>query len=310
MVSALQALADRGDLTLPGGVPHSVTVERSRQEGHGDYASNVALQLAKKAGTNPRDLAELIAAQLRAVEGVADIEVAGPGFLNITVDTGTQGQVAADIVAAGTAYGRSDVLAGERVNVEFISANPTGPLHLGHTRWAAVGDALARVLEAAGAEVAKEFYINDRGSQMDLFGESILARALGEAVPEDGYQGEYVADLAQQVLAENPGILELPEDERRVAFREEGYRIQLANQQAELAEFHTTFDVWFSERGLHGGADGGSGGVRDGTSSPPQPARVTLSRRWRSCGGRGICTTPMGRCGCGRPTSATTRTGC
>ncbi len=190
-------------------------------------------------------------------EGVAGVEVAGPGFLNITVDAGTQGQIAADIVAAGAAYGRSDVLAGERINVEFISANPTGPLHLGHTRWAAVGDALARVLEAAGAEVAKEFYINDRGSQMDLFGDSILARALGEEPPEDGYQGEYVHDLAQQVLAENPGILELPEDERRVAFREEGYRIQLANQQAELAEFHTTFDVWFSERGLHGGGDGG-----------------------------------------------------
>ncbi len=145
-------------------------------------------------------------------------------------------------------------------------------MHLGHTRWAAVGDALARVLEAAGAEVAKEFYINDRGSQMDLFGESILARALGEEPPEDGYQGEYVHDLAQQVLAENPGILELPEDERRVAFREEGYRIQLANQQAELAEFHTTFDVWFSERGLHGG-----GGGFEARKLAPQPPEGELA---------------------------------
>ncbi len=247
----LQALADRGELTLPEGVPSSVTVERPRQEGHGDYASNVALQLATNAGTNPRALAELIAGELRDAEGVANVEVAGPGFLNITVDAGTQGQVAADIVAAGAAYGTSNLLNGERINVEFISANPTGPLHLGHTRWAAVGDALARVLEAAGAVVAKEFYINDRGSQMDKFGDSILARALGEEVPEDGYQGEYVHDLAEQVLADNPGILELPEDERRQAFREEGYRIQLANQQAELAEFHTSFDVWFSERTLH-----------------------------------------------------------
>ena len=265
----------------------------------------------RQAGTNPRALAELIAAELRGIEGVADVEVAGPGFLNITVDAGTQGQVAADIVAAGAAYGRSDVLKGERINVEFISANPTGPLHLGHTRWAAVGDALARVLEAAGAEVAKEFYINDRGSQMDLFGDSILARALGEEPPEDGYQGEYVHDLAQQVLADNPGILELPEDERRVAFREEGYRIQLANQQAELAEFHTTFDVWFSERGLHGGPVVSRRLLRNLLNQrATSGGAAALSRRWRSCGGRGICTTPTGRCGCGRPTSATTRTGC
>ena len=143
------------------------------------------------------------------------VEVAGPGFLNIRLDTGTQGQVAADIVAAGAAYGRNEALTGERINVEFISANPTGPLHLGHTRWAAVGDALARVLDAAGAGVEREFYINDRGSQMDKFGDSILARALGEEPPEGGYLGEYVNDLADQVLSANPGILELPESERR-----------------------------------------------------------------------------------------------
>ncbi len=249
----MKALVERRELTLPDGVPASVTVERPRQEGHGDYATNVALQLAKKAGTNPRELAAKIAALLEGTDGIAGVEVAGPGFLNITVEAGSQGQVAADIVAAGAAYGTSNALDGERINVEFISANPTGPLHLGHTRWAAVGDALARVLEAAGAVVDREFYINDRGSQMDKFGDSILARALGEEVPEDGYLGEYVAELAQQVLAENPGILELEGDERRRAFREEGYRIQLANQQAELAEFHTVFDVWFSERDLHGG---------------------------------------------------------
>ena len=155
-------------------------------------------------------------------------------------------------MAAGAAYGRSDALDGERINVEFISANPTGPLHLGHTRWAAVGDAIARVLEAAGAEVAKEFYINDRGSQMDLFGDSILARALGEEPPEDGYQGEYVARPRPAGARRQPRDPRAAGGRAAVAFREEGYRIQLANQQAELAEFHTTFDVWFSERGLHG----------------------------------------------------------
>jgi arginyl-tRNA synthetase len=251
VVGALRGLVDGGDITLPDGVPNAVSIERPRQQGHGDYATNVALQLGKKAGMQPRALAELIAVRLGGTSGIAAVEVAGPGFLNITVDAGSQGQVAQDIVAAGAAYGRSGLLHGERVNVEFISANPTGPLHLGHTRWAAVGDALARVLEAAGARVEREFYINDRGSQMDKFGDSILARALGEEVPKDGYLGEYVHDLADQVVAENPGILELPEDERRTRFREEGYRIQLAQQRAELEEFHTTFDVWFSERTLH-----------------------------------------------------------
>ena len=248
VVDALRALVERRELTLPDGVPASVTVERPRQQGHGDYATNVALQLGKRAGVNPRELAARIAAELEGTDGIAGVEVAGPGFLNITVEAGAQGQVAADIVAAGAAYGTSNALNGERINVEFISANPTGPLHLGHTRWAAVGDALARVLAAAGAEVSTEFYINDRGSQMDKFGDSILARALGEEPPEGGYLGEYVHDLAQQVLEANPGILELPEAERRERFREEGYRIQLANQQDELAEFHTTFDTWFSER--------------------------------------------------------------
>jgi arginyl-tRNA synthetase len=251
VVGALRALVDRGELTLPDGVPDVVTIERPRQEGHGDYATNVALQLAKRAGTSPRGLADQVAERLGTAEGIATVEVAGPGFLNITLDAGSQGQVAADIVAAGAAYGRSNALHGERINVEFISANPTGPLHLGHTRWAAVGDALARVLQAAGAEVSREFYINDRGTQMDLFGDSILARAVGRPVPADGYLGEYVADLADEVVAAIPGILGLPEEERRVAFREEGYRIQLAQQKAELEEFHTTFDTWFSERWLH-----------------------------------------------------------
>ena len=251
IVDVLQALVDDGDVSLPDGVPTTVVVERPRSKEHGDYATNVALQLAKKAGTNPRAFADLVADRLRSAYGIAAVDIAGPGFLNITVAAGAQGEVAADVLTAGAAYGRNDALAGERINVEFISANPTGPLHLGHTRWAAVGDALARVLDAAGADVEREFYINDRGSQMDKFGASVEARAKGEPVPEDGYQGAYVDDVAQQVLAEEPGILDLPDDERAVAFREAGYRIQLAEQQRSLDTFRTHFDVWFSERSLH-----------------------------------------------------------
>ncbi len=251
VVDALASLVDDGSITLTDGVPAEVTVERPRDQGHGDYATNVAMQLARKAGIPPRDLARLVADRLGRAEGVAAVEVAGPGFLNVTVAAGAQGQVAAEIVAAGAAYGRNESLAGERIDVEFISANPTGPLHLGHTRWAVVGDAIGRVLEAAGASVTREFYINDRGSQMEHFAASIEARALGQDVPDDGYRGEYVGVLADRIVADDPGIVDLPEDERRVAFREAGYVLQLAEQQEQLDGFNTHFDVWFSERTLH-----------------------------------------------------------
>ncbi len=250
-VDALTALVEEGALTLPDGVPAQVVVERPRSKEHGDYATNIALQLAKKAGLPPRDLAALLVDRLTAAPGIASVDIAGPGFLNITVEAGAQGALAAQVVAAGSSYGVTDTLAGRQVNVEFISANPTGPLHLGHTRWAVVGDAIARVLEAAGAKVEREFYINDRGSQMDKFGASLDAVARGQAVPEDGYHGEYVADLARQVVEQRPGILELPDDERLVAFREDGYRLQLREQREQLEHFNTHFDVWFSERSLH-----------------------------------------------------------
>jgi arginyl-tRNA synthetase len=253
IVDALNALVGEGAVTLPDGVPTEVTVERPRQKGHGDYATNVALQLAKKAGTNPRAFAELVADKLTAAEGIAAVEIAGPGFLNITVEAGAQGALAAQIVAAGTTYGQIDSFHGEKVNVEFISANPTGPLHLGHTRWAVVGDALARVLEGAGAEVTREFYINDRGNQMNLFGASIEASALSQPIPADGYQGAYIADLAAQVVAADPDIVDLPAADRLVAFREAGYAHQLKEQQDQLDTFQTHFDVWFSERSLYGG---------------------------------------------------------
>ena len=250
IAAALTALVERGVITLTE-LPESVAVERPRSKEHGDYATNVALQLAKKAGMSPRQFAELLAAELQLAEGIARVDIAGPGFLNISVEAGAQGRVAADIVAAGSAYGRTEILAGRRINVEFISANPTGPLHLGHTRWAVLGDAIGRVLAATGAEVTREFYINDRGVQMNNFAASIIASALGESKPEDGYAGAYIEELAQVVGAAAPGVFELPEPERLQEVRRLGYAIQLKEQQDQLAYFNTHFDVWFSELSLH-----------------------------------------------------------
>ena len=251
IVDVLTALVEAGEVTLADGVPSEVRVERPKIKEHGDYATNIALQLGKKAGVNPRDLAQSIADRLVQSDGVSTAEIAGPGFLNVRVEAGAQGALAGAIMAAGASYGHTTDGSGSSVNVEFISANPTGPLHLGHTRWAAVGDAIARVIEATGAHVTREFYINDRGVQMDHFGASLMARANSTEVPEDGYQGEYVADLAAQVVADHPGILELPQDEQLIAFREAGYALQRAEHEAELHEFNTDFDVWFSERTLH-----------------------------------------------------------
>lgn len=243
------AVAD-GRLDLPE-LPESVVVERPRNREHGDWATTAALQLAKRVGLPPREVAEVIADGLRALPQVASVDIAGPGFINVTLAAGAAGELARTIVTEGERFGHITVNAGQRINVEFISANPTGPLHLGHTRWAAVGDAIARVLAASGAEVAREFYINDRGVQMDKFGASIMAAATGQPIPEDGYHGGYIKDLAAQILEEQPGLLDLPADEQLVAFREAGYRLQLAQQQGVLATFNTHFDVWFSERTLH-----------------------------------------------------------
>jgi arginyl-tRNA synthetase len=251
ILQALAALADDGAITVEGGLPRELKVERPKNPEHGDYATNVAMQLGKRAGMNPRQFAELLAARLRDDEAITAVDIAGPGFINLRVAADAQGKVAQAILDAGPAYGTSDSLHGRAINVEFISANPTGPLHLGHTRWAAVGDALARVLSAAGASVTREFYINDRGNQMDKFGASLQAAAHGEPIPEDGYHGEYILDLAKQIVAEVPGITELPDDEQLIAFREAGYERQLKEQQSQLEHFRTKFDVWFSERSLH-----------------------------------------------------------
>jgi len=232
-------------------VPAEIVVDRPKNPEHGDWATNVALQLSKKAGLNPREVAAILEPLLLAVEGVDSIEVAGPGFINVRLSAASQGVLARDIVTSGEAFGRGTTLAGCSINVEFISANPTGPLHLGHTRWAAVGDALARVLEAAGAKVAREFYVNDRGVQMDKFGASVEAAALGQPIPEDGYHGAYIGDLAKQILEADPAIVQLEGIERTVAFREAAYALQLADQQRVLDAFNTHFDVWYSERTLH-----------------------------------------------------------
>jgi arginyl-tRNA synthetase len=247
--AARAVFADRGldDSVLPD----SLALERPRNREHGDYASTLALQLAKRVGVAPRELASALADRLGQTAGIKSVEVAGPGFLNIRLEAAAAGELARVVVQAGEAYGHSRALEGEKINLEFVSANPTGPIHLGHTRWAAVGDALRRILAAAGAEVASEHYTNDAGSQIDQFGRSVLAAARGEPPPADGYAGEYVADIARQVLAAHPDALALPEEETFALFREEGYRLMLGEMRASLERFGVRFDVWLSERSLH-----------------------------------------------------------
>lgn len=249
--TALTDAVAAGDLAVD--VPAEVRVERPRNRDHGDWSTNVALQLAKLAGMPPREVAALLADRVGRVDGVKAVDIAGPGFLNITLDAASAGELARSIVEAGDAYGRNDSEAGHVINLEFISGNPTGDLHIGHTRWAALGDALARLLRASGAEVTTEYYINDAGAQMDKFGASIIARLKGEDVPEGGYPGEYVTELGRKALAERPDLLDLPADEAVAVARDLGYRLQLAAIQKTLDDFGVHFDVWFSESQLHSG---------------------------------------------------------
>jgi arginyl-tRNA synthetase len=246
---AISRAIQRGELS--GEVPDSIPLERPKNRDHGDYASSIALQLAKPSGKNPRDVAELLKTELESLPEVTKVDIAGPGFINITLNRASQANLVRTILSSADKYGHGELLKGVKINLEFISANPTGPLHLGHTRWAAVGDSLGRVLSAAGAEVTREFYINDRGNQMDLFGQSVQACALGNPIPEDGYQGAYIADLAKEVVTANPKITSLANDEQRIAFREAAYKVQLDDQKRVLDTFNTHFDVWFSERSLH-----------------------------------------------------------
>ncbi|UJP41289.1 arginine--tRNA ligase [Cellulomonas palmilytica] len=257
LAAALAAAVADGTFALdPADLPATVHVERPRQREHGDWATNVALQLAKKAGTNPRAFAEELAKRLGATAGIASVEIAGPGFLNIRLDAAAAGELARSIVEQGVEYGRNEAEAGHVVNLEFVSANPTGPLHIGGVRWAAVGDSLARILQAAGAQVTREYYFNDHGAQIDRFARSLLARARGEEAPEDGYGGQYIADIAAQVTADaaaagEPDPATLPDDEAAEVFRARGVDLMFDEIKKSLHDFGVDFDVYFHEDSLH-----------------------------------------------------------
>jgi arginyl-tRNA synthetase len=254
ILSALELAEKTGLINCQ--LPEQIILDRPKNRDHGDYATSIALTLAKAANLQPRVIAEVIIKTLNENNllepaGISKVEIAGPGFINITLESASQGSVVIEILTAGKKYGQGQSLAGKKINLEFVSANPTGPIHLGHTRWAAVGDSLGRVLSAAGAQVSREFYVNDRGNQMDLFGQSLRAAALGIARPENGYHGEYIADLASQITKVNPEFTKLDEESGMVAFREAGYKLQLDLQREVLENFGTHFDTWFSERSLY-----------------------------------------------------------
>jgi arginyl-tRNA synthetase len=232
-------------------LPSGTSVERPRNPEHGDYASTLALQLAKRVGLPPRELAAAIAGRLRETAGIREVEIAGPGFLNIRLAAEAAGELARVIVEQGERYGHSTASAGHRLNLEFVSANPTGPIHIGGVRWAAVGDALARLLRAVGAEVGTEYYFNDAGSQIDRFARSLLAAARGQAIPEDGYAGEYIAEIATAVVQKQPEVLTRPEPDALETFRVEGIALMFDQIKASLIEFGVRFDRYFNEKELH-----------------------------------------------------------
>lgn len=249
VLAALQQVAEEQNLdsTL---LPAEVAVERPRNPENGDYATTIALQSAKKLSTNPRLLATQLAAQLATSTAIAEATVAGPGFVNIRLAADAQGELVNTILAAGADFGRGDSFAGKRINLEFVSANPTGPIHLGGTRWAAVGDALGRVMEAEGARVTREYYFNDHGTQIDRFARSLVAAALHQPTPEDGYAGAYIDDIAGMIVANNPGVCGLPTEERQEVFRSQGVEMMFAHIKRTLHEFGTDFDVYFHENSL------------------------------------------------------------
>lgn len=249
VVAAVAAAVHAGDLAVP--VPETATVERPRNREHGDYATNIALQLAKPAGRPPREVAEAVAVRLRETPGIKAVDVAGPGFLNMTLHAAAQGELARRIVAEGSAYGHQDRFAGQPINVEFVSANPTGPLHIGAVRWAAAGDALGRLLDACGAKVTREYYFNDAGAQIDAFASSLYAAAHDEPTPADGYAGAYVSDIAGEVTASHPGLRDQPRDQQLGVFRSEGVQEMLDQIKGSLAAFGVHFDVYVNERNLH-----------------------------------------------------------
>lgn len=251
IVRTLEALQSSGRLSA-GELPTEVVIERPKNRDHGDWATNVAMQLAGKFGLNPRAFAELLAPELETIEGVARVAIAGPGFINISLSAGAAGEAAKTIVEAGEAFGRGSDLAGVKLNLEFVSANPTGPIHLGGTRWAAVGDSLARVFQAQGADVTREYYFNDHGAQIDRFARSLVATALGEPTPEDGYAGAYIDEIAKRVQDETAvDLISLPEAERQEAFRAAGVELMFQEIRESLHDFGVDFDVYFHENSLY-----------------------------------------------------------
>ncbi len=243
----VQDAVDAGQLAVE--VPREIPLDTPKNPEHGDYATSVALRLAKAAGRPPREVAELLAVRLRALPDVVAVDVAGPGFLNLRLAADALGGLARAVLAAGPSYGRTAELAGQNVNLEFVSANPTGPIHIGGVRWAAVGDALARLLEACGAKVTREYYFNDHGAQIDRFACSLLAAARGEPAPEDGYGGGYIGEIADRVLAIVPDALAQPDPQE--AFRREGVALQFDEIRSSLHDFGVDFDVYVHENALH-----------------------------------------------------------
>jgi arginyl-tRNA synthetase len=249
VLAAVSSRFDAGEFT--GERPSEVVLDRPKNRDHGDYATNVALRLAKTVGKAPREIAESIASALREVEGIAAVDVAGPGFLNVTFAAGALGELARTIVEAGPKYGTSSTNAGRNINLEFVSANPTGPVHLGGARWAAVGDALARVLQATGAQVTREYYFNDHGAQIDRFARSLLASADGKPAPEDGYGGAYIDEIAARIVADHPQVGALPEPDAQEVFRSAGVDLMFAEIRQALHDFGVDFDVYFHENSLY-----------------------------------------------------------
>lgn len=254
LYQALKAAVEAGELPL-NEIPQP-SLERPREEGHGDWACTIAMRLAKAAHMNPRAIAQVIVDHLPANNLVESFEIAGPGFINLSLTNASFQAVVSEARQQGSDFGKSELSEPCKVNLEYVSANPTGPMHVGHGRWAALGDAIARVMRHAGYSVDEEFYINDQGNQMNVFGNSIVVRyqqLLGQDVemPEACYGGAYIKDIAQAIIdADGDKWLDANEDERLVAFRERGYAMMLDSVKDTLSTFGNNFDTWFSERSL------------------------------------------------------------
>ena len=250
ILQALSALEAEGRLPA-GSVPLEVVVERPKNREHGDWATNVAMQHASQANLKPIQYAEMLMGKLQQVEGIESVAIAGPGFINLFVSNSAAGALAREIVDLGSKYGLSESMRGLKLNLEFVSANPTGPIHLGGTRWAAVGDSLARILQSQGADVIKEYYFNDHGAQIDRFAISLLASAKGQPTPEDGYAGAYIQEIASEIVRANPSILNLAPELAQEEFRKLGVEMMFEQIKQSLHDFGVDFDVFFHENSLY-----------------------------------------------------------